>query len=156
MPAGVILGVVVGYPLVRLAVISTQGFGLRTLITGQTTWIGTANYAAILHDPQLVPILIRTVVFAATLVIGTVVIGLGAAMLMVAVGKRMRVAMMIALLGAWATGHTLGQAVEAGNNPTNRSFSDTFAELRFNGVDSFKELSGAGAATMRITSDPKR
>lgn len=102
MPAGVILGVVVGYPLVRLAVISTQGFGLRTLITGQTTWVGTANYAAILRDPQLVPILIRTVVFAATLVIGTVVIGLGAAMLMVAVGKRMRVAMMIALLGAWA------------------------------------------------------
>lgn len=59
------------------------------------------------------------------------------------------------LLGAWATGHSLAQAVEAGNNPTNRSFSDSFAEIRFDGVDSFKELSGLGAATMRISTDPR-
>ncbi len=102
VPAALILAVVVGYPLVRLAVISTQGFGLRTLITGRTTSVGWANYVAILHDSQLVPIVIRTVVFAATLVIGTVVIGLGAALLMVAVGKWMRLAMMVALLCAWA------------------------------------------------------
>ena len=102
LPAAVILAVVVGYPLIRLGIISTQGFGLRTLITGRTTSVGAANYTAILHDAQLVPILVRTVVFAGSLVAGTVLIGLGAALLMVAVGRKMRVALMVALLGAWA------------------------------------------------------
>ncbi|GAA1984400.1 sugar ABC transporter permease [Catenulispora subtropica] len=101
-PALVLLAVVVGYPLVRLGVISTQGFGLRTLITGRTSSVGAANYTAILHDAQLAPILLRTVVFAATLVAGTVAVGLGAALMMVAVGRRLRSAMMLALLGAWA------------------------------------------------------
>ncbi|WP_344664384.1 sugar ABC transporter permease [Catenulispora yoronensis] len=102
VPALLILGLVVGYPLIRLGVISTQGFGLRTLITGRTTSVGAANYTTILHDGQLVPILVRTVLFAATLVAGTVLIGLGAALMMVAVGGRLRSAMMLALLGAWA------------------------------------------------------
>jgi N,N'-diacetylchitobiose transport system permease protein len=101
-PAVVLLAAVVGYPLVRLGVISTQGFGLRTLITGRATSVGAANYTAILHDTQLVTVLLRTVVFAATLVAGTVVIGFGAALMLVAAGRRLRVAMMLALLGAWA------------------------------------------------------
>ena len=101
-PAVLVLVLVVGYPLVRLGVISTQGFGLRTLITGRTTSVGAANYTAILHDSDLIPVLLRTVVFAATLVAGTVLIGLGAALMLVASGPRLRVAMMLALLGAWA------------------------------------------------------
>jgi hypothetical protein len=59
------------------------------------------------------------------------------------------------LLGAWASGQPLGAAVAAGNNPTNRAFSDAFASLMFNDVDSFKELSGADAATLRISSTPQ-
>jgi hypothetical protein len=58
------------------------------------------------------------------------------------------------LLGAWASGQPLGVAVAAGNNPTNRAFSDAFASLMFKDVDSFKELSGAGAAMMRISTPP--
>jgi hypothetical protein len=45
--------------------------------------------------------------------------------------------------------------VAAGNNPTNRAFSDAFASLMFDDVDSFKELSGVDAATMRITTAPQ-
>ena len=101
-PAAVLLAVVVGYPLVRLGVISTQGFGLRTLITGHAGSVGAANYTAILHDPQLPRVLVRTVVFAASLVAGTVAVGLGAALMMAVVGRRLRIAMMLALLGAWA------------------------------------------------------
>lgn len=59
------------------------------------------------------------------------------------------------LLGAWANGQPLGVAVEAGNNPTNRAFADSFASLRFQNVDSFKELSGAEAALLRISSAPE-
>ena len=59
------------------------------------------------------------------------------------------------LMGAWANGQPLGVAVAAGNNPTNRTFSDAFASLRFQDVDSFKELSGPDAATLRISSAPQ-
>jgi len=59
------------------------------------------------------------------------------------------------LLGAWATGQPLGVAVAAGNNPTNLKFSDAFASLvMFKDVDSFKELSGPDAATLRISTTP--
>ena len=58
------------------------------------------------------------------------------------------------LLGAWANGQPLGVAVTAGNNPTNRSFSDAFASLMFEDVDSLKVLSGAGADLLRISSAP--
>jgi hypothetical protein len=59
------------------------------------------------------------------------------------------------LLGSWASGQPLGVAVAAGNNPTNRSFSDAFASLMFKQVDSFKELSGTEAATLRISTAPE-
>ena len=59
------------------------------------------------------------------------------------------------LLGAWANGQPLGIAVAAGNNPTNRRFSDAFASLMFEKVDSFKELSGREAAALRISSEPQ-
>jgi hypothetical protein len=58
------------------------------------------------------------------------------------------------LLGAWANGQPLGVAVAAGNNPTNRGFSDAFASLMFDDVDSFKELSGPDAAMLRISTAP--
>jgi hypothetical protein len=59
------------------------------------------------------------------------------------------------LLGAWANGQPLGVAVAAGNNPSNRAFSDAFASLMFERVDSFKELSGTEAATLRISTAPQ-
>ena len=49
----------------------------------------------------------------------------------------------------------VGVAVAAGNNPTNRSFCDAFASLMFDDVDSFKELSGTDAATLRISTAPR-
>jgi hypothetical protein len=60
------------------------------------------------------------------------------------------------VLGAWANGQPLGVAVAAGNNPTNRAFSDAFASLMFEHVDSYKELSGPGAPTLRISTAPQR
>jgi N,N'-diacetylchitobiose transport system permease protein len=101
-PAAVILGLVVGYPLVRLVIISTQGFGLRALFTGHTQSVGFANYTAVWHDPQLAAVLIRTVLFAATLVAGTLAIGLGVALAMARLGKRMRTAVTLCLISAWA------------------------------------------------------
>lgn len=101
-PAALILALVLGYPLVRLVLISLQDYGLRALFTGVTTWDGAANYRAVLADGQFVAVLLRTVVFAAALVAGTLVIGLLVALMMGGLGPRMRTAVTFCLICAWA------------------------------------------------------
>ena len=102
LPAALILAVALGYPLVRLVLISAQDYGLRALFTGVTSWNGTANYRAIFGDGQFGPVLLRTVVFAAALVAGTLIIGLLAALMTGELGPRMRAAVTLCLISAWA------------------------------------------------------
>jgi N,N'-diacetylchitobiose transport system permease protein len=101
-PAGIIFTLVLGLPLVRLLIISFQDYGLRTLFTGTVSWAGFGNYTAVLSSGELAPTLVRTVVFCATLVAGTVLIGMVVAHALGALGKRMRFAVMCCLLPAWA------------------------------------------------------
>ena len=49
-PAIVVLGVVLGYPLYWLVKMSFEKYGLFELIRHKGHWIGTANYAFILHN----------------------------------------------------------------------------------------------------------
>ena len=102
LPAAVLLGLVLGYPLLRLVVISTQRYGLRSLFTGTTTFAGWDNYAAVLGDDQLLPVLARSVGFCVALVTGTLVIGFGVAILLGRLGKGMRTAVTLCLIAAWA------------------------------------------------------
>ncbi|MFB9684999.1 carbohydrate ABC transporter permease [Amycolatopsis plumensis] len=102
LPAAALLGLVLGYPLVRLVVISLQDYGLRSLFTGKTGFAGGKNYAAVLADPQLLPVLARSVGFCAALVLGTLVIASGVALLLQRLGRRMRTAVTLCLIAAWA------------------------------------------------------
>jgi len=102
VPAAAVLALVLGYPLVRVVVISFQDYGLRALFTGRITWAGWANYHTVLDDPQLVPVLLRTVGFCAALVAGTLLIGLAVALMMERLGRRMRTAVTLCLIAAWA------------------------------------------------------
>ena len=102
LPAAAVLALVLGYPLVRLVIISFQDYGLRSLFTGTTGWAGVANYTAVLVSPELGPVLLRSLGFCAALVVGTLVIGLAVALLMRGLGRRMRAAVMFALIAAWA------------------------------------------------------
>ncbi|GHF96748.1 MULTISPECIES: carbohydrate ABC transporter permease [Amycolatopsis] len=102
LPAAALLGLVLGYPLARLVVISLQDYGLRSLFTGKTSFAGGDNYAAVLADPQLLPVLARSVGFCAALVLGTLVIASGVALLLQRLGRRMRTAVTLCLIAAWA------------------------------------------------------
>jgi N,N'-diacetylchitobiose transport system permease protein len=101
-PAGVVLAVVLGYPLVRLVMNSFQDFGLRALFTGTTQWIGFANYTAIFQDAQFGPVLLRTGVFTAALVVGCMVIGAAMSQMMVNLGRGLRTTLNFVLILAWA------------------------------------------------------
>lgn len=102
LPATAVLGLVLGYPLVRLVIISFQDYGLRSLFTGETGWAGLDNYAKVLGDDQLVPVLLRSVGFCAALVAGTLVIGSAVALMLRRLGRRMRTAVTMSLITAWA------------------------------------------------------
>jgi N,N'-diacetylchitobiose transport system permease protein len=102
LPAAAILALIQGYPLVRLVVISVQSYGLRALFTGDAQWTGLANYAAILHDDEFGPVLLRTVGFCLALVAGTLLIGGLVALLLGELGRRMRTAVTLCLIAAWA------------------------------------------------------
>ena len=102
LPAALILALVLGYPLVRLVLISLQDYGLRALFTGVTTWNGAANYTAVFSDAQFGPVLLRTALFCAALVAGTMVVGMLVALMMGRLGTRMRTAVTFCLISAWA------------------------------------------------------
>lgn len=101
-PAVLVLGLVLGYPLVRLIAISLQDYGLRALFTGSAPWTGLSNYSAIFSAGQFGTVLLRTLLFCVALVAGTLLIGMGVALLMGALGRRMRTAVTVCLICAWA------------------------------------------------------
>jgi N,N'-diacetylchitobiose transport system permease protein len=101
-PAAVLFALVLGYPLVKLVVLSFQDFGLRSLFTGTAEWTGIGNYTSLLSDGRFLPALVRTLVFCLTLVAGTLFIGFGVALLMNGLGRRMRTTVTLVLITAWA------------------------------------------------------
>jgi N,N'-diacetylchitobiose transport system permease protein len=101
-PAALVLALVLGYPLVRLVLLSFQDYGLRAMFTGQAPWNGFANYEHVFTGGQFTAVLVRTLVFCGALVLGTLVIGMLAALLLGALGRRMRGAVTLSLICAWA------------------------------------------------------
>jgi N,N'-diacetylchitobiose transport system permease protein len=103
VPALVALGAGLGYPLVRLVVMSTQEFGLRQQFGQPAPFVGTDNFAEIFGDPYFWDVLRRSLIFCAVNVVLTLVLGTLAALLLSRLGTAMRTALSVALLFAWAT-----------------------------------------------------
>lgn len=101
-PAALVLALIYGFPLLRLLAISGQDYGLRALFTGSSPWIGFVNYEHIFTGGQFVPVLIRTLGFCIALVAGTLLIGMLVALMLGSLGRRMRGAVTICLICAWA------------------------------------------------------
>ena len=101
-PASLVLALVLGYPLVRLILLSFQDYGLRAMFTGQATWDGLADYEHVFTGGQFLSVLTRTLAFCAALVAGTLLIGMLVALLLGALGPRMRWAVTFSMICAWA------------------------------------------------------
>ena len=92
-PAAAAIGVILGYPLYLLVKMSFEKYGLFELIKHKGRWIGTANYANILHDAQFWHVLLRTVLFTVVNVTLTMVLGTAIALLLLQVSRWLRVAL---------------------------------------------------------------
>lgn len=102
-PCLLVLVLVLGYPLVRLATLSFQDYKKPQLWGFRpATWVGFDNYKAILSDGEFWHVVVRTVVFAGAAVLVTMVAGMLVALLLQRVSPWVKTLINIALVASWA------------------------------------------------------
>jgi N,N'-diacetylchitobiose transport system permease protein len=101
-PAATAIGVILGYPLYLLVKMSFEKYGLVELIRHKGRWVGTANYASILHDGQFWHVLLRTILFTVVNVTLTMVLGTAIALLLLQVSRWLRIAITTGLVLVWS------------------------------------------------------
>ncbi|MGW2724754.1 carbohydrate ABC transporter permease [Streptomyces sp. NPDC001492] len=101
-PCLLILGLVLGYPLVRLVTLSFQKFG-QSQLWGflPAEWVGFDNFTGVLGDGEFWQVVLRTIVFAAGSVVFTMVLGMLIALLLQRVSGWMKTLVNIVLVASW-------------------------------------------------------
>jgi len=102
LPALVLIGVVLGYPIGELVATSFQQLGVFQLLGHTTVWDGLSNYQTLLSSSQFLDVLQQTLLFVVATVGLTMAIGTGVALLMARIGKLLRTVVSVAMLLAWA------------------------------------------------------
>jgi N,N'-diacetylchitobiose transport system permease protein len=102
MPVIVVMTAILGYPLYKLVTLSLQRYGLPELIQRQGEWIGLDNFASVLEDRVFWDTLLRTVIFTIANVGLTMVLGTLIALLLVQVGRFVRVLLTAGLVLVWS------------------------------------------------------
>jgi N,N'-diacetylchitobiose transport system permease protein len=91
------------YPLVRNVIISFQRFGLPELVRGDAQFVGFANYAKVLADAEFWAVVRRTLWFTAINVVLIMLLSTLVALLLMRLGKWLRLLVMGGLVLTWAT-----------------------------------------------------
>jgi N,N'-diacetylchitobiose transport system permease protein len=102
-PAVVVMLVLLGWPALQVIGISFRKLDLGELVRGELVWVGLDNYTSVLADPEFWTITMRTVVFTAAVVAGTILLGMAIALLMRHLSGPVRVVLQVTLVLAWAT-----------------------------------------------------
>ena len=102
-PTLVATAYLLGYPLVRNVIISVQHFGMAELIRGGAGFAGLANYTAVLSDPEFWSVVRRTGLFTAINVVLIMVLSTVVALLVMRLGRAMRLLVLGGLVLTWAT-----------------------------------------------------
>ncbi|MCI3243530.1 sugar ABC transporter permease [Streptomyces sp. 7R016] len=90
------------YPLARAVLISLQDFQLRQLIRGNAEFVGLRNYETLLTDERFWQVVRRTFLFMAVNVVLIMLLATLVALLIERLGRRWRLALLSALVLAWA------------------------------------------------------
>lgn len=101
-PAGLVLIFVTLAPIVFLVGLSITDYNQRSLFTGTYNNVGFEQYAKLLSEDAFWLSLLRTVIFTASLVIGSVLIGAFMSHLMTRLTSVMRYIVTVSLILAWA------------------------------------------------------
>jgi N,N'-diacetylchitobiose transport system permease protein len=108
-PASVLLALIMGYPLVRLIVLSFQNWGLKQIYNPDAgpEFAGLANYRRLLDDSFFWTVVARSVLLTAVMVIGSMAAGVGIALVMRNVPGWCRWLVTLSLVVAWAVPHVV-------------------------------------------------
>jgi N,N'-diacetylchitobiose transport system permease protein len=102
-PSLVVLIAVLGYPLARVVILSFQEWGITQIFSDSPPkFAGLANYRRVLGDDAFWHALWRTLVLTAVMVAGSMLAGVGVALLMERVPAVIRRLMTFVLVLAWA------------------------------------------------------
>ena len=104
IPATAVIGWLVLWPSIQVALYSFQSYGLMQ-ITGvdPTQWVGFSNYSQIFADPEFWLSLRISLIFAAVVVPATLIVGTLIGLLLSRLGKAMATFVSVSALLAWAT-----------------------------------------------------
>lgn len=112
LPTAAVLGPMFGYPLYMLGLLSVFDYRQAQVSGGEPTrFLGFGNYARLLSDERFWSVLVQTVVFAAALVLATLVVGAALAIVMDKASPWARTTLSLAALGAWAAPAITGSTV---------------------------------------------
>jgi N,N'-diacetylchitobiose transport system permease protein len=101
-PAGLVIAALTLVPIGYLFFASFTDYDKTTLFTGVFHFVGFQQYASVLSSSEFWAALVRTVLFTAAMVAGSVVIGMGVSQLMLRLGPVLRYVVTIVLIVAWA------------------------------------------------------
>ena len=76
IPAGVVLVLLFGYPVVKNLTMSFQDYGLKTFFTGKAPFVGFENYGTVVSDPIFTKALANTALFTIGSIIFQFTIGM--------------------------------------------------------------------------------
>jgi N,N'-diacetylchitobiose transport system permease protein len=102
VPALVLLVAALGYPIGWQVVTSFKQYGLMQQFGAPAPFVGLDNYVALVTDPYLWTVVVRSIVFCVVTAVVTVAIGGAMAVLMNALTTWARIVLQVALLVAWA------------------------------------------------------
>lgn len=102
IPAIAILGLGTGYPLVWQVMTSFRQYGLAQQFGKPADWVGFDNYAALVGDSAFWTIVGKSILFCVVTAAATMVLGVGAALLMRYSPTWVRLTLQVAMLLAWA------------------------------------------------------
>ena len=104
LPSAAVIGALVLWPTIQIAVFSFQNYGLQQEIgAAPAQWVGLANYSHILQDPEFWLSLRLSVLSAAVMVPLTLVVGTLVGLLLSRLGPKMAAFVSSVSVLAWAT-----------------------------------------------------
>jgi N,N'-diacetylchitobiose transport system permease protein len=101
-PSLVALGLILGYPIIKLFSLSLERYGLSEIIAGKGVFVGLGNFSEILTDKDFWTILERTLFFTFGMVAVSMIVGAWLAHLMLNMNPKIRNVLNLVLILVWA------------------------------------------------------
>lgn len=110
-PAVVVVGAILGYPIIRLFELSFQKYGIEEIIFGTAQYIGFENFTTIFADEEFWQVLLRTIGFTAYAVSVSIVLGAILAHALLRMSKPLQIIVNSTMVIVWAMPQLVGISI---------------------------------------------